>query len=671
MRRMRLSIVVPAHNEEARIGRMLDAYLPYFSDHYGRDVEVIVVINGTTDRTEQIVAGYAGRFPILRMLVEPARVGKGGALILGFKAAQGDFVGFVDADGSTPPSAFDDLVAHIGDAGAIIASRWCRGAQVSPRQPLARRLASRAFNLLTRVLFGLRLTDTQCGAKLMQRGALLKVLPRLGITRWAFDVDLLFQLRRAGFRVTEVPTLWHDVEGSKVQIGRASAEMLVALTRLRLIYSPFAWLVTLYDRTLGRWVGSGRSGGDGLLLHSMVLIAGSQISNVCNLAFQMIMVRMLVVDYGVMAALMGVLVMMGLPMNALGSTVMHFIAHDVQAGRRDAAKGLVRQLAIDLAWPSALILVGCWVMRGPLMGYFHIDSALPLYLTAAAMIAAIYSGVAANALNGLQAFGVVATVGNAWSVFRLVFCTALVLAGLGVVGALLGHVLAVSAGAVLIGVALWRRLGDSPAGHGRVRGAYTYFLKSLVAWTAYGVLSNVDVILARHYFAAADADAFAKAAMVARIVFFLPQPIASAMFPKVVSGGEASHASGRTLFKALGLVALVVTGAAAFCSLFPAWVMKIVAHVDDPALAPVMLAMLWALVPVSVVMVLVNYEMAQRRFIVTLPLVLCTVAYVLAVDRWHARMLDIPIALGACAVVTLLAALACLPWREMRRRPAG
>ena len=150
---MRLTIIVPAHNEEGRIGRMLDAYLPYFSSHYGDDVEMIVVINGTTDRTEQIVAGYAARFPMLRVCVEPNPVGKGGALMLGFRAARGDWVGFIDADGATPPEAFDALVTHIGDAGAIIASRWCRGAQVSPRQPLARRITSRVFNLMTRVFF--------------------------------------------------------------------------------------------------------------------------------------------------------------------------------------------------------------------------------------------------------------------------------------------------------------------------------------------------------------------------------------------------------------------------------------------------------------------------------------------------------------------------------------
>ncbi len=244
---VKLSIVIPAHNEEHRIGPMLDAYVPHFIDRYGRDVEFIVVINGSTDATDSVVAGYAARFPQVRSLVEPNAIGKGGAVIMGFREAGGDLVGYVDADGSTPPGAFRDLV----DAGAThpvaIASRWRRGSRVDPPQPLIRRVASRIFNLATRVLFGLWLTDTQCGAKVMQRRVVERILPHIGITKWAFDVDLLFQTRRAGYPITELPTTWHDVAGSKIAVTEASLEMLAALVRLRLIYSPGRTVVAWYD----------------------------------------------------------------------------------------------------------------------------------------------------------------------------------------------------------------------------------------------------------------------------------------------------------------------------------------------------------------------------------------------------------------------------------------
>ena len=253
---MKLSIVIPAYNEEARLGRMLAAYAAYFASKYGDDVELLVIVNGSRDHTADVAASFAKQYPCVRVLVEPAPIGKGGAVMLGMRTAVGDFMGFVDADGATPPEAFDDLLLHIEEAGAIIASRWISGAHVSPRQPLARRIASRLFNLMVKVFFDLRIHDTQCGAKLLRRDAALTILPRLGITRWAFDVDLLFQVRRAGYRVVEWPTTWCDVSGSRLNVIRASAEMFVALCRLRLLYSPFRWVVTVYDHSIGKIVHS-------------------------------------------------------------------------------------------------------------------------------------------------------------------------------------------------------------------------------------------------------------------------------------------------------------------------------------------------------------------------------------------------------------------------------
>ena len=138
---MKLSIVIPAHNEEKRIGQTLDAYLPYFSDKYGDDVEFITVVNGSTDATEQVIAGYRDQWSQLKMIVEPGRIGKGGAVRVGFAAARGALVGFVDADGATTPQAFDALVEGIGDAGAVIGSRWRKGAKVVIKQTTQRRIA--------------------------------------------------------------------------------------------------------------------------------------------------------------------------------------------------------------------------------------------------------------------------------------------------------------------------------------------------------------------------------------------------------------------------------------------------------------------------------------------------------------------------------------------------
>jgi len=250
---MQLSIIVPAHNEEKRLPKMLDEYLPFFARAYGNDFEMLLVINGSSDGTETIAKEYTVKFPQMRCIVEPRKIGKGGAIMLGFAQSIGALIGFVDADGSTPPAAFQDLADNIGAADAIIASRRMRGSQVSPRQPWSRRMASRLFNMMVHLLFGLNFSDTQCGAKLIKNPSVRQILPKLGITRWAFDVDLLLQLRQAGYRTIEIPTVWHDVAGSRLEIAEVFMEMCAALVRLRLLYSPFKGVVGFYDRYFARY----------------------------------------------------------------------------------------------------------------------------------------------------------------------------------------------------------------------------------------------------------------------------------------------------------------------------------------------------------------------------------------------------------------------------------
>ena len=251
---MHVSIIAPAHNEEDRIRPFLEAYCAYFAECREFTTEFILVVNNSSDGTEQVVREFSARYAFVKLIVEPNNVGKGGALLQGFAQATGDVIGFVDADGATPPVAFHDLVRHHKEADIIIASRWMKGSDVSPVQPLSRRVASRIFNRLVRVMFGFNITDTQCGAKLMHAEGLHKIRSCIGTTRWAFDVDLLFQCTRHGFSIMEIPTIWHDVTGSKVDVVRASTEMFIAMCRLRLLFSPFRFVVKVYDVTIGAWV---------------------------------------------------------------------------------------------------------------------------------------------------------------------------------------------------------------------------------------------------------------------------------------------------------------------------------------------------------------------------------------------------------------------------------
>jgi glycosyltransferase involved in cell wall biosynthesis len=249
-----LLALIPAYNEEARIEPVLREYAAFFARNYSGTFQLVVVLNGCKDNTLGVVQRVAKEFPCIGWLDFPAPIGKGGALIEGLKlAGKADLIGYVDADGATPPHAFLDLVKKIGAADCVIGSRWLPGAVIHQSQTGNRRFASRVFHFIVQTLFWLNIRDTQCGAKVMKREVVEKIHPTLRIADMAFDINLLVSIKRAGFKILEVPTEWTDQAGSKVVLGRSSLTMLLSVVRVRLIYSPFYKLLRPL-RPLEAWI---------------------------------------------------------------------------------------------------------------------------------------------------------------------------------------------------------------------------------------------------------------------------------------------------------------------------------------------------------------------------------------------------------------------------------
>jgi glycosyltransferase involved in cell wall biosynthesis len=239
-----LLLLIPAYNEESRIQPVLLEYAEYFHEHYAGKFQLTVVLNGCRDNTIGVVQKVAEAYPAVHFLDFPEPIGKGGALIEGLKLAPlADLIGYVDADGATGPRAFHDLVKRGDEADCIIGSRWLPGAVLHQSQSGRRRFASRVFHAIVEFFFRMKIRDTQCGAKVMHRKAVEKIHGSLRIADMAFDINLLYALKRAGFKVLEVPTEWTDKIGSKVALGRTSFVMLLSVIRLRLFYSPlYKWL---------------------------------------------------------------------------------------------------------------------------------------------------------------------------------------------------------------------------------------------------------------------------------------------------------------------------------------------------------------------------------------------------------------------------------------------
>ena len=133
---------------------------------------------------------------------------------------------------------FTSWSSRIDEADCVIGSRWLPGAVLHVEQSGRRQFASRVFHLIVQILFRMNIRDTQCGAKVMRREAVEKVHSSLRIADMAFDINLLYSLNRAGYRILEVPTEWTDKIGSKVTLFRTSLVMFLSVVRIRLIYSP-------------------------------------------------------------------------------------------------------------------------------------------------------------------------------------------------------------------------------------------------------------------------------------------------------------------------------------------------------------------------------------------------------------------------------------------------
>lgn len=227
------SLIFPAFNESRRLAATLDSVVSYVSQQHWK-VEIIVVNDGSTDDTADIVKGYAAQYPVVRLVQNPGNRGKGYSVRNGMLNAHGDVLLFSDADLSSPISEAPKLLAALENgADVAIGSRWLKSDLQTERQSLTRQIFGRMYNLLLRVVLGLNYKDTQCGFKAFKRNAGRVLFSAQRIERWGFDAELLFLAKLYGLRVAEVPVEWAHVGASKINPLRDGARMFAEMLTIR------------------------------------------------------------------------------------------------------------------------------------------------------------------------------------------------------------------------------------------------------------------------------------------------------------------------------------------------------------------------------------------------------------------------------------------------------
>jgi glycosyltransferase involved in cell wall biosynthesis len=229
-----LSIVIPAYNEEKRLPPTLQRIRDY-AHARAWQAEVIVVDDGSTDRTADVVREWQSQIPSLRLLQNGANRGKGYSVRAGMLAARARVTLFTDADLSAPIEEADKLLAALGGGryDVAIGSRAVDRRMILVHQSLFREFAGILFNRLVRLITGVPFVDTQCGFKAFVSAAARPVFEQQRVTGFGFDPEILFLARKRGLRMIEVPVQWAHHPDTRVRMLRDSLRMLRELVSIR------------------------------------------------------------------------------------------------------------------------------------------------------------------------------------------------------------------------------------------------------------------------------------------------------------------------------------------------------------------------------------------------------------------------------------------------------
>src|SRR5438128_2656628 len=227
-----LSIVIPAYNEELRLPATLEKVAAYLKN-CGRDAEVLVVDDGSKDRTAAVAESFQSRIPALRVVSNGINRGKGYSVRHGVQEARGRIVLFTDADLSAPIEEADKLVDALQHFDRAIGSRAVNRSLITVHESPFREFAGIIFNKIVRVILRLPFVDTQCGFKAYHRERCRIIFEQQTIERFGFDPELLYLARHHGLRAVEIPVRWGHSPATKISMLRDSIQMFIDVFTIR------------------------------------------------------------------------------------------------------------------------------------------------------------------------------------------------------------------------------------------------------------------------------------------------------------------------------------------------------------------------------------------------------------------------------------------------------
>lgn len=229
-----LSLIIPAYNEEARIGKSLDRILR-FLDSQRYIFEVIIVDDGSRDRTAEMVEQRFGKHPAIKLQRRPANLGKGMAVQQGMLLGSGDYLVFSDADLSVPIEMLPAFINPLENQSDLaIGTRQKSGAVIEVHQPRHRELMGMVYTKLSSWILGVRVSDFTCGFKGFRRDIARDLFSRQRLNNWSFDAEILYLAHRKGYRIAEIPVTWRNDDATKVRLWKDVLTSFFGLLQIRL-----------------------------------------------------------------------------------------------------------------------------------------------------------------------------------------------------------------------------------------------------------------------------------------------------------------------------------------------------------------------------------------------------------------------------------------------------
>ena len=397
---------------------------------------------------------------------------------------------------------------------------------------------------------------------------------------------------------------------------------------------------------------------DRFLKDAGIMFFANILSNICNLLYQLFMVRALIPeDYGVLNSLMSVALLVSMPAGPLQAVVAKFVAVFKARNEHAKIKIFLSFFLKKLLLVAALLFLFFFIFNRQVAAFFHIDNSMLIILLGAVLMVSAILPFNLGGLQGLQKFKSLGAASIFNALLRLIVGVVLVSAGLGVAGALWALILG-SLTAIYISFLILKRyfvlksskraeLEDEAIDLPEI---FRYFLPAFIALPSFAMLTNVDILMVKHFFPPVQAGYYSVAQMIGKIILFLPGAVTIVMFPKISEHHARKENTKKMLKKGLLITGLVCFSASIFCVAFPNFVLRILAGKIYPECLPLVMPFAVSMGFFSLDSVFLYYYLAIHRTKEILFFCAIMVLQVILILFFHSTLLEVLYVLIACSV---------------------